>query len=102
MNKNEYLSALKEALKDTDESILEEIVSDYEEHFQIGMEYGKSEEQICKELGSIEDLAQEIKEVYNADSKEDKKTEEEQSDTKNSKNKGYSPKCRKTEGRVWD
>ncbi len=89
MNKNEYLNALKEALKDTDESILEEIVSDYEEHFQIGMEYGKSEEQICKELGSIEDLAQEIKEVYNADSKEDKKAEEEQSDTKNSKNKGW-------------
>lgn len=89
MNKNEYLSALKEALKDTDESILEEIVSDYEEHFQIGMEYGKSEEQICKELGSIEDLAQEIKEVYNTDSKEDKKAEEEQSNTKNSKNKGW-------------
>lgn len=64
MNKIEYLNALKEALKDTEESMMNEIVSDYEEHFQVGAEKGKSEEQICEELGSIEDLVNEIKEVY--------------------------------------
>ncbi len=64
MNKLEYLSALKEALRDTDKDMMNEIISDYEEHFQVGMENGKSEEQICEELGKIEDLVQEIKEVY--------------------------------------
>ncbi|SHO44046.1 DUF4097 family beta strand repeat-containing protein [Anaerocolumna xylanovorans] len=76
MNKTEYLNALKEALKDTDESVMEEIVSDYEEHFQVGMEYGKSEEQICEELGAIDDLAKEIREVYSGERKDDKKTKD--------------------------
>ncbi len=77
MNKIEYLNALKEALKDTEESVMEEIVSDYEEHFQVGIQKGKSEEQICEELGSINDLVEEIKEVYQANnSKEDKQNED--------------------------
>ncbi len=76
MNKMEYLNALKEALKDMDESVMEEIISDYEEHFQVGTMNGKSEEQICEELGSINDLVDEIKEVYQADNvKHDKKDE---------------------------
>ncbi len=87
MNKTEYLNALKYALKDTDESIMEEILSDYEEHFQAGMENGKSEEQICEDLGAIEDLLKEIKEVYNTDKKEekqeDKKSYDNQANTKN-------------------
>jgi len=41
MNKIEYLNALKEALKNIDISVMEEIVSDYEEHFQVGKENGK-------------------------------------------------------------
>ena len=46
MNKVEYLEALKEALKDTDKDVMDEILSDYEEHFQVGMENGKTEEEI--------------------------------------------------------
>jgi len=65
MNKIEYLNALKEALKNIDITVMEEIISDYEEHFQVGLEKGKSEEQICEELGSISDLVKEINEVYN-------------------------------------
>lgn len=89
MNKVEYLSALKEALKDTDESIMEEIVSDYEEHFQFGMENGKSEEQICEDLGAIDDLIEEIKEVYNTDNTNDKKESDDQKDSKNKKFKDW-------------
>ncbi len=85
MNKIEYLNALKEALKDTEESIMEEIVSDYEEHFQVGIMKGKSEEQICEELGSINDLVNEIKEVYQADSNTKDKKEEDQSNSSDSK-----------------
>lgn len=84
MNKIEYLKALKEALKDTDDSIMEEIVADYEEHFQVGAERGKSEEQICEELGSIDDLVYEIKEVYQT---EHKKQENENNDQANSGDK---------------
>lgn len=81
MNKIEYLAALKEALKDTDKEIMDEIIADYEEHFQAGIENGKSEEQICEELGSIEDLVKEIKEVYSTEQntkQEDKSQQEEQ------------------------
>lgn len=69
MNKSEYLAALKEALKDTDQDIINEILADYEEHFQAGIENGKTEEEICRELGAIEDLVEEMKEVYGTDSK---------------------------------
>lgn len=76
MNKIEYLDALKAALKDTDKEIMEEIISDYEEHFQVGAENGKSEEQICEDLGSIDDLVQEIKEVYKTEKKSGKATDD--------------------------
>lgn len=86
MNKNEYLAALKEALKDTDKEIMDEIVADYEEHFQAGMENGKSEEQICEELGSIEDLVKEIKEVYGTGQtkKQENKSQQEEKTKKES------------------
>lgn len=70
MNKIEYLNALKDALKNVDMKVMEEIVADYEEHFQVGLENGKSEEQICEELGSIEDLVKEINEAYNTGNQE--------------------------------
>ncbi len=85
MNKVEYLNALKEALKDTEESMMEEIVSDYEEHFQVGSEKGKTEEQICEELGSIDDLVNEIKEVYQADNSKQEKKDENQSNSNDQK-----------------
>ena len=85
MNKIEYLNALKEALKDTEESVMEEIISDYEEHFQVGIEKGKSEEQICEELGSIDDLVNEIKEVYQAENSKQDKEDENQSNTNDKK-----------------
>lgn len=83
MNKTEYLNALKEALKDTDESVMEEIVTDYEEHFRIGLENGKTEEEICKELGTIEDLVKEIEEVYNTNKKKDASDEKNNGQTIN-------------------
>ena len=89
MNKIEYLSALKEALKNTDESVMQEIISDYEEHFQVGLENGKSEEQICEDLGTIDDLVEDIKEVYNTDGKEDSKQNNNQTNTNEKKTKEW-------------
>lgn len=90
MNKVEYLEALKEALKDTDKDIMDEILADYEEHFQVGMENGKTEEEICEELGSIEDLVEEIKEVYGTDSKSsDSKQKKQEEKTKDNQNGAF-------------
>lgn len=90
MNKVEYLEALKEALKNTDKDVMDEILADYEEHFQVGMENGKTEEEICEELGSIEDLVEEIKEVYGTDSKSsDSKQKKQDEKTKDNQNGAF-------------
>lgn len=60
MTKNEYMEALKSALKDFDDDIQEEIINDYEEHFAIGNANGKTEEEIAIELGSIDELVEEL------------------------------------------
>ncbi len=61
MNKQEYMDKLSKALESFGSEIKDEIVSDYEEHFQDGLAGGKSEEQIISELGSVEDLVEELK-----------------------------------------
>lgn len=112
MNKIEYLNALKDALRNVDIQIMEEIVADYEEHFQVGLENGKSEEQICEELGSIEDLVKEINEVYQTDSQksqphtEEKSTGQQEQSSKEGQEKWYygpdTDKITKTINRVLD
>lgn len=78
MNKVEYLQILKQALSNMDEAVLQEIISDFEEHFRIGMEHGKDEQSICDELGPISDLVKDIKEAYDTTASriEDDETEE--------------------------
>lgn len=63
MNKQEYMSALIEALSIFDESVRTEIIEDYEEHFAAGKANGKTEEEIVAELGSIEELVNDLKEL---------------------------------------
>lgn len=61
MNKDEYLDLLQLYLKDLSYDEVQDILSDYEEHFQIGISKGKSEEEISKELGSPKDIANNFK-----------------------------------------
>lgn len=72
MNKQEYMGNLIEALRDFDEEIRNEIIGDYEEHFEIGLSNGKTEEQIIEELGSIEELVKELKDLQ-SEKKADRK-----------------------------
>ncbi len=65
MNRQEYMSELKAALAGFDQNIATEIITDYEEHFDIGAAEGRTEEQICEELGSIQELISEIKQIEN-------------------------------------
>ncbi|EFM39721.1 hypothetical protein HMPREF0379_0510 [[Eubacterium] yurii subsp. margaretiae ATCC 43715] len=59
MKKREFLDLLRFYLKDMPKTVTEDIISDYEEHFSIATEKGKSEEEICRELGSPEAIAKE-------------------------------------------
>lgn len=63
MKREEYMGALRSALTGFDEELAQEIVADYEERFRVGMEQGKSDEQIIRELGSIKDLLDELGEM---------------------------------------
>ena len=63
MNKQEYMYNLFEALRPFDEDVRNEIISDYEEHFADGLANGKTEEQIVEELGSIDELIAELKDL---------------------------------------
>lgn len=59
MNKKDYLDLLRYYLRDLPEIVVEDIVYDYEEHFNIGLSKGKTEEEIAKELGYPDDVAKE-------------------------------------------
>lgn len=64
MNKEEYLKKLSKLVKKMPEEDRNDIISDYEEHFRIGMEKGRSEEEIAKALGNPESVVKQIKAEY--------------------------------------
>lgn len=57
MKKQEFLDLLRHYLRSLPITVVEDIIADYEEHFELGYEKGKTEEQICTELGSPRDIA---------------------------------------------
>lgn len=56
MNKIEFLSRLNRALEHLPQQEREDILNDYEEHFRISAEMGKTEEETAEGLGSPEEL----------------------------------------------
>jgi uncharacterized membrane protein len=63
MSKVEYLKILSDKLKKNgfDKNEIDEIIYDYEEHFTIGTENGKSEDEICISLGDTATIARQYK-----------------------------------------
>ena len=57
------MNCIEQALKAYDKDYVDEIIRDYEEHFQDALAQGKSEEEICDSLGNPEDVIQEIQEL---------------------------------------
>jgi uncharacterized membrane protein len=57
MNKNEFLRRLDMLLQSLPYDERRDIMYDYEEHFKSGLEDGKTEEEITRELGSPEKIA---------------------------------------------
>ena len=60
MNRKMFLERLKEELILLSKSEREEILSDYEEHFDLGKEAGKTEEEVAASLGAPDQIAKEI------------------------------------------
>lgn len=56
--KDEFFAQLRTAFAGMDEELLTDILGDYENHFKEGIENGKSEEEICEELGNVEEIRQ--------------------------------------------
>lgn len=61
MNKNEFLTTLEKSLVSVSPDDKREILYDYEEHFRIGEENGRSEEDLVKELGDPKSIAKQYK-----------------------------------------
>jgi len=67
MNRKEYLNTLKSYLSGLREGELREILLDYEEHFNIGCEKGKTDDEISLELGTPKEVAESILSTIHAD-----------------------------------
>lgn len=63
MTKREYMQKMEQALQGYDKEFRREILESYEEHFQTGLKDGRSEEEICQELGAVEGLLGDIQEL---------------------------------------
>ena len=57
MNKRDFMNELYSLLSPIPEPERRDIMRDFEEHFSAGAEKGKSEEQLCRELGSPRQVA---------------------------------------------
>lgn len=57
MNKEQFLKTLEDSLSNFTEEEKGDILYDYEEHFRIGHQNNKTDEELIKELGSPSDIA---------------------------------------------
>ena len=61
MEKNDFIKKMNKHLKDIPEEERQDIIRDFEEHFWIAQEEGKSEQQISNDLGDPKVLAKSLK-----------------------------------------
>lgn len=64
-NEQEFIRILKSRLEGTlAKEELDDIVSDYSEHFQVGKANGRTDEELWRSLGSPDDIARELKALH--------------------------------------
>lgn len=61
MKRNEFIKRLRAGLKGMPQSDVDDIVSDYEEHFAAGIAEGRNEEEVGDALGNPSRLARELR-----------------------------------------
>lgn len=64
MNREEFLNDLQTHLHGLSDTEIQDILWDYEEHFNIGLSKGKSEEEISRELGKPSEIAKNYNQPY--------------------------------------
>ncbi|MEB2630315.1 DUF1700 domain-containing protein [Peribacillus frigoritolerans] len=64
MNKEQFIKQLNASLTRLSLEEREDILQDYEEYFEIGMEEGKSEQEISKSLGNPRQISKELMATY--------------------------------------
>lgn len=64
MKKQEFLNELKRYLRVLQDEEQEDILQEYEQHIEMKIESGQSEEDVIRDFGSIRELAGEILEAY--------------------------------------
>lgn len=64
MSRIEFLQNLEYYLRGIPEADKNEILYDYEEHFRIGLEQGKTEEEIARSLGDVRSIARQFRAQY--------------------------------------
>lgn len=67
MSKEQFLMKLEASLKRICKEERQDILQDYEEYFAIGMEQGKSEQEISASLGNTKQIAKELLASYHLD-----------------------------------
>ncbi|WP_152655493.1 HAAS domain-containing protein [Oceanobacillus sp. CFH 90083] len=60
MNKSDFIGELTVYLQDLSPQEQEEIIQDFEEHFEMGRAEGKTDEEIYRSLGSPQQIAKEL------------------------------------------
>ena len=63
MTKAEYMELLRKNLERFSKELQEEILEDYNQHFAEGEKQGKTDEEIIRELGNIDEMIQGLSEV---------------------------------------
>jgi uncharacterized membrane protein len=74
MNKDDYLKEIAKLLWKLPKRERDDVISDYHEHFIIGIEKGRSEEEIAKALGNPKNVAKQINAEYMVKKAEDKQS----------------------------
>jgi len=74
MNKDDYLKELTRLLWKLPKDERDDVVSDYHEHFIIGIEKGRSEEENCKGAGESKNVAKQINAEYMVKKAENKQS----------------------------
>jgi uncharacterized membrane protein len=64
MNQNEYIAILRYSLGKIPEDVKNEIIYDFSEHFEVGLEQGKTEEEIAEALGDPKFNAKQYRAEY--------------------------------------
>ena len=64
MNRNEYMTKLKSALGNIPNDTKDEIIYYFTEHFNVGLEQGKTEEEIAESLGDPKSNAKQYRAEY--------------------------------------